>query len=125
LAKIRRVSSFKASTEEITAEVFSIVSPTIMLNNSGRPPRLGPGCSPGSRKNDPRRRRISRARRRMSHSPPNALPPRDLIQPAGKIQTQPAPAMTRQSIAIPLLDRRPQNPGSPNRGFLRGSRDSG
>ena len=37
--------------------------------------RSRPGCSPRSRKNAPRRRRIPGQRHRTSHSPPNASPP--------------------------------------------------
>jgi len=44
---------------------------------SGQRLRSRPGCSPGSRKNGPRRRWISGKRCRTSHWPANALPPSD------------------------------------------------
>jgi hypothetical protein len=53
------------------------VSPTIMRSKSGWPMWQGCGCSLRSRKNDPRRRRISRIRRRTHRSSPNASPPSD------------------------------------------------
>ena len=47
------------------AELRSVIlkaagSPMMMRSESEQPPRLRPGCSPRSRKNDARRRRISR-----------------------------------------------------------------
>jgi hypothetical protein len=56
-------------------------SPPITRSKSGRPPRLSPGCSLRSTKNDPRRRRMILWKpRRTSRSPPNASLPSDRPQ---------------------------------------------
>jgi hypothetical protein len=62
------------------AELRSIIVrapvwPVTMRSESGQPPRLRPDCSPKSRKNEPRRRRMSWKWRRTSRSSPNASPP--------------------------------------------------
>ena len=77
------------------------VLPTIMRSKSGRPTWRGCGCR--SRKTDPRRRRISRIRRRTHGSSPDASPPSDhtrssrVVAPRGpRVRTPLAPA-ARQS----------------------------
>jgi hypothetical protein len=94
----------------------------IMRSKSGRPPRLRPGCSLRSGKNDPRRRRIPRKPGRTSHSPPNASPPDGRSHACARLRNGTAadrPALAYVTIEVPQNADRPfRNPGSPRRGFL-------
>lgn len=88
---------------------------------------LNVASSPRSGKNDPRRRRISWTRRRTSRSPPGASPPSARNRSPWRSPPTcgyPSPEVdSRGDVSYdevidrisPLLDRQPQNPGSPRR----------
>ena len=90
-----------ASAAELRS-IFSrpAVSPMIMRSKSGRPRRLRPGCSLGSRKNEPLCQQLSGKRHRTSHSPPGASPLSDRRQASESAQTEGAAGLLPRARSL-------------------------